>query len=162
MARQENIMAEIKDMMLKQNEIALQREITRAGTESADIERILQQLPINANTELSEESEQSKQELLEAIHQQRAYNELLQEECEEAFAKTVCERTGQKIRHVKATNHSSALTGFINTSGEELRIDQDISNVTADNWSIATAGVMNNVDFVTLHKSRPVYDVRRI
>lgn len=60
------------------------------------------------------------------------------------------ERTGQKIKGDKATNNSSALTGFINTSGEESKIDQDISDVTADNWSITVARVIKNVDFKDL------------
>jgi hypothetical protein len=75
--------------------------------------------------------------------------------CQEALLKTVYERTGQNIRGVKATNYSSALTGFINTSGEELKIDQDISDVTADHWSVAVAGVIKNLDFKDLRPSRP-------
>ena len=74
---------------------------------------------------------------------------------EEALSRTVYERTGQMIRGVKATNNSSALTGFINTSGEELKIDQDISDVTADNWSVAVAGVIKNVDLKDLRPGGP-------
>jgi hypothetical protein len=70
--------------------------------------------------------------------------------CEEALSRTVYERTGQKIKGVKATNYSSALAGFINTSGEESKINQDISDVTADNRSFAVAGVMKNLDFKDL------------
>jgi hypothetical protein len=42
--------------------------------------------------------------------------------CEEALSRTVDERTGQKIKGVKATNYSAAVAGFINTSGEALNI----------------------------------------
>ena len=70
--------------------------------------------------------------------------------CKEALSKIEYERMGQKIKGVKATNSSSALAGFINTSGEELKIDQNISDVTADSQSIAVAGVIKNVDFKDL------------
>ena len=71
--------------------------------------------------------------------------------CEDALSITVYTRTGQKIKGVKATNDSSALAGFINTSGEGFKIDQDISGVTADNRSFAGAGVFNDMDFKDLH-----------
>jgi len=74
---------------------------------------------------------------------------------EEALSRTVYERTGQKIKGVKATNNSSALAGFINKSGEELKIDQDISDVTADNWSVAVARVIKNVDLKDLRPGWP-------
>jgi hypothetical protein len=63
-------MKEMKDMMLQQNETVLQREIERADSETAGIERSLQQLSVDASTELSKESEQSRQELLEEIRKQ--------------------------------------------------------------------------------------------
>jgi hypothetical protein len=75
--------------------------------------------------------------------------------CEEALSKTIFERIGQKIRGVKATNNSSALAGFINTSGNKPRIDQGISDVSADDWSIAVAGVINNVEFKDLRAGGP-------
>ena len=143
-------MKEMKDIMLQQNETVLQREIARAASEAAEIERSLQQLSVGTSTEFSEESEQSRQELLEEIRKQQASNDSFRKMCEEALSRTVYERTGQKIKRVKATNYSFALTGFINTSGEESKINQDISDVTADNWSVAFAGVMKNVDFKDL------------
>ena len=73
--------------------------------------------------------------------------------CEEALSRTVYERTGQKIKGVKATDHSSALAGIINTLGEELKIAQDISDVTATNRSFAAAGVIRNLSFKDLHSS---------
>jgi hypothetical protein len=57
------------------------------------------------------------------------------------------------ICSIKATNYSAAVAGFINTSGEALNITQDISDVTADNWSVAAAGVIKNVDFKDLRPS---------
>ena len=75
--------------------------------------------------------------------------------CEEALSKTVYERTGQKIKAVRATNNSSALAGFINISEEESKIDQDISDITADNRSFAAAGVIKNLDFKDLRPTAP-------
>jgi hypothetical protein len=75
--------------------------------------------------------------------------------CEEAISRTVYERTGQKIKGIKATDHSSPLAGSINTSGEEPKIDQDISDVTGDNRSFAGAGVIKNLDFRDLRPTAP-------
>ncbi|RYN82212.1 hypothetical protein AA0119_g13442 [Alternaria tenuissima] len=155
-SRNGNLMKEIKDMMLQQNEAVVQQQIIRADTETAQIERSMQQLASSRGGELSSvpqqtsESEQSRQELLQELERQQAANNAFKAMCEEALSKTVYERTGQKIKGVKATNNSSAITGFINTSGEEERIEQDISDIGADNWSIAVAGVIKNVDFKDL------------
>jgi hypothetical protein len=118
-------MKEMKDMMLRQNE-ALQQEIARADGQQTAIESSLQQLSVGDGTQLSEESEQSRQELLREIWQQQVSNDTFRKMCEEALSRTVYERTGQKITGVKATNYSAAVTGFINTSGEALNIAQDI------------------------------------
>jgi hypothetical protein len=118
-------MKEMKDMMLRQNE-ALQQEIARADGQQTAIESSLQQLSVSDGTQLSEESEQSRQELLREIWQQQVSNDTFRKMCEEALSRTVYERTGQKITGVKATNYSAAVTGFINTSGEALNIAQDI------------------------------------
>jgi hypothetical protein len=151
MSRQENVMQEMKDMILKHHEGFVQQQITQANTETAEVECSMQQLTAGGG-KLSlilqdQESEQSRQKVLQELRQQQAAINILKEICEEALSHTVFERTGQKIKGVKATNNSSALAGFINTSGEESKIDQDISDVTADNWSIAAAGVMKNIDF---------------
>jgi len=143
-------MKEMKDMMLQQNEVVLRQQVARADNETAEIERSLQHITVGGSTEADEESEQSKEELLKELKRQQAANTTLRDMCEEALSQTVSERTGQKIKGVKATNDSSALAGFINTSGDESRIDQDISNVTADTRSFAAAGVIGNVDFKDL------------
>lgn len=146
-------MKELKDAMLQQNEVVLQREIARADSERMSIENDLQQLLVGSGIQKSEESELSKQALIEETRHRQASSDAFHEMCEQALSRVVFKRTGQKIKGVRATNHSTALAGFINTLGEELRIDQDISDVSADNWSIATAGVVKNVDFRTLRPS---------
>jgi hypothetical protein len=45
---------------------------------------------------------------------------------------------------------SSALTRFINTSGDESMIDQDFSDINANNYNIAVARVVKNLDFKDL------------
>jgi F0F1-type ATP synthase gamma subunit len=150
------LLKEVKDMMLQQNEAVVRQQIVRADTETAQIERSMQQLASSRGGELSSvpqqtsESEQSRQELLQELTRQQAANNAFKAMCEEALSTTIYERTAQKIKGVKATNNSSAITGFINTSGEEERIEQDISDIGADNWSIAVAGVIKNVDFKDL------------
>jgi hypothetical protein len=159
MSRQENVMQEMKDMMLKYHEGVVRQQITQANTETAEVECSMQQLTARGG-ELSlvlqdQDSEQSRQKVLQELGQQQVAINILKDICEEALSHTVFERTGQKIKGVKATNNSSALAGFINTSGEESRIYQDISDVTADNWSISAAGVIKNMDFRDMRPGGP-------
>jgi len=53
------------------------------------------------------------------------------------------------------TNYNLILTGFINTSGKELKINQNILNVIINNRNIAVAGVIKNLNFKNLRPSRP-------
>jgi len=154
-SRQENLMKEMKDMMLKNNETVIEQEIVRADNEMRGIEQSLQQVSLISNRDPSAESQQSKQELLAEIQIQKASHDNFRKMCEEALSKTVYERTGQKIKSVKATNNSTALAGIFNMSGEDLKIKQDISDITADNYSVAIAGVVGNVNFNDLRPGGP-------
>jgi hypothetical protein len=148
-------------MLLQGNEAVIQQHITRAGVNMREIELNIQQLPADNNNELVVaspqlgESEQIRRELLHELKKQQTANQTFIRMCEEALSETVYQRTGQKIKGVRATNNSSALTGFINTSGEESRIDQDISDINADNYSVAVAGVVKNLDFKDLRLTGP-------
>lgn len=144
------VMNEMKDMMLQQNEAAIQREIQRAESERSAIEN---SLPVSS-TQPSEEAELSRQELLQEIQKQKASNDSFRRICEEALSRTIYERTGQKIKGVRATDDSAALAGFVNITGEGLKINQDISDVTADKRSFAAAGVIMNIDFKDLWPNR--------
>lgn len=115
-------MEEIKDMMLNQNEITLRKGIGRADGERAETERTLSQISISDCNRLSDESEQSRRELLQEIRQQQALNDVFRRMCEEALAITVSERTRHKADGVQKTNYSPAL---INTSVEGTVIDHD-------------------------------------
>jgi hypothetical protein len=149
-------MKEIRDMMLQQNEAVVRQQIARADNGTLEVERSMQQLAASRGGEFSSvpqqcsESERSRQELLQELERQQAANNAFKAICEEAFSRTVYERTGQKIKGVKATNNSSAIAGFINTSAEEERIEQYISDVSADSRSIAVAGVIKNLNFKDL------------
>jgi hypothetical protein len=70
--------------------------------------------------------------------------------CEEALLRIVYEHTGQKIKGIKAMNDGIALAGFINTSGEELKINQDISDVNTNNRGFIIIGVIKNIDIKDL------------
>ena len=145
-------MQEMKDMMLNQNEAVLQAEIARAESDGGRIGSALQTL-VDDGIQHDQETEQSRQDLLQEMQQQQASNKTFREMCDELFSRTVYERIGQKIKGVKATEGSIAVAGFINTSGEELKIRQDISDVTADKRSYAGAGVIKNLDFKDLRPS---------
>ncbi|KAF2016554.1 hypothetical protein BU24DRAFT_422914 [Aaosphaeria arxii CBS 175.79] len=152
-ARQENLMKELRDMMLRQNEVVIREQVVQADAEANEIQSTIEQLTVGTSSKLSlkaqssAELEHSRQEVFQELGRQQDANNILRELCEEALSQTVHERTGQKIKGVYATNNSSALAGFINTSEQESRIDQDISDVVADNWSLAVAGVVKNIDF---------------
>ena len=148
-------MNEMKEMMLKQNEAVVQQEINRAEGEIVGIESAIQEISVYETTGQGVELEDSRQELLQAMRQQQASNDTFRKVCEEVLSRTVQERTGQKIKGVKATNYSSAVAGFINISGDEMKIDQDISDVTAENRSFAGAGVIKDLNFRDLRSTAP-------
>lgn len=154
-------MQQLKDMMLQQNEAVIQQNIAQAGVETRAIELSMQQLPADSDNELLatssriRASEESRRELFHELERQQATNQIFIRVCEDALSQTIYQRTGQKIKGVRATNNSSALTGFINTTGEESRIDQDLSDINADNYSIAVAGVVKNLDFKDLRPNGP-------
>jgi len=98
---QKDLAKEQKDSVLKANKADLRQELTRADNEMVEIEHSLQQLTIGGSTKPDEESEKSKQELLQELKRQQAANTTLRDMCEEALSQTVYERTGQKIKGVK-------------------------------------------------------------
>ena len=150
-------MKEMKDDILQKNENIIQKEIARANEEKTESESSLQALSdLDLESIRSgEESEQARQDLMRELKEQQASNDTFQQMCAEAIAKTVYERTGQKIRGVKATDKSHAIAGFIiNNSEKESRIEQDISDVTADNQSFAGAGVFKNFNFKDLQPQK--------
>ncbi|KAH7014041.1 hypothetical protein B0J12DRAFT_790806 [Macrophomina phaseolina] len=147
-SRQDTRMKEMHDMML-----LVQEQLVRADNDAAGIERSLQRLTVEGNSELShgseqsKESEQSRQELLEELKNQQAANAALKQICEEVRSKTKSERTGQTIKDVKATRDSLIAVGFMNTSAKESGVEkQYIKGVTADHGSKTLAGVAKDVN----------------
>ncbi|KAH6629676.1 hypothetical protein C7974DRAFT_394979, partial [Boeremia exigua] len=151
--RQEYLMQEMKEMMLLTHEATTRQQIVRTTDETREIQLNIQQVLDNevvAALPQVEEAHQSRSELLHELRQQQAANQNFAKMCEEALSQT---RAQHKIKGVKATSYGSALTGFINTTGEESKIDLDVSDVSADNYGVAVAGVVKNFDFKDLRPS---------
>ena len=148
MARQEFIMGEVKDSMLKGNEELLNREKDRADRELVAIESSMKQISVSIRDEANEELKRSLEQLLEEIQGQKASNEFFRKTCEEALSKTKSIHDGieQEIKETKADNSSKAVAGLINSSGEVRNIKQIISDTSAGRGSFAGAGIVHGLD----------------
>ena len=148
MARQESIMKEVKDSMLKGNEELLDKEKARANRELAAIESSMKQLSVSIRDEVNEELKRNLEQLLEEMQEQKASNEVFQKTCEEALLKTKNIHDGieQEIKNTKADNNSKAVAGLINTSGEAQNIKQNISDTSAEGGSFAGAGIIHGLN----------------
>jgi hypothetical protein len=144
------MMQQLKDLMLQQNENVMHREITQAEGQRVEIDRASEELAVMHIDPSNEDSEQSRLELVHELRVQQASNAAHRQMCEEAMSRTTYERTGQKIRNVKATDQSTAIAGIANLSEEKFNLEQDISGVIAQNQSFAGAGVFRNLDFANL------------
>ena len=137
-----------KDSILEANRADFEQELARASTEMVHIEQNLRRhAVIGSSTDQSDESEQSRLELLQELQRQQAANALLHSMCEEAISQTINQHSGQNIKRVTATNDGVALTGIFNVPpGEHSRIRQDISDVNADTKGFVIAGWANDVN----------------
>lgn len=141
-------MKEVKDSMLKSNELRLDEENARANRELAAIESSLEELSVRIRDEVNEESKRNLEQLLEEMQEQKASNEVFRKTCEEALLKTKNIHDGieQEIKNTKADNNSKAVAGLINTSGEVRNIKQNISDTSAGGGSFAGAGIIQGLD----------------
>ena len=141
-------MKEVKDSILKSNELRLDEEKARANHELAAIESSLKQLSVNIRDEVNEESKRNLEQLLEELQEQKASNEVFRKTCEEALLKTKSIHDGieQEIKNTKAENNSRAVAGLINTPGEVRNIRQNISDTSARGGSFAGAGLLQVLD----------------
>lgn len=141
-------MKEVKDSMLKSNELRLDEEKARANRELAAIESSLKQLSVNIRDEVNEESKRNLEQLLEEMQEQKASNEIFRKTCEEALfeTKNIHDGIEQEIKNTKADNNSRAVAGLINTSGEVRNIKQNISDTSARGGSFAGAGIIQDLD----------------
>ena len=146
--RQDSMMKEVKDSMLKGNEELLVGEKNRANHELAAIESSLQQLCVSIRDEANEESKRNLEQLLEEMQEEKASNEIFQKTCEEALLKTKNIHDGieQEIKNTKADNHSKAVAGLINTDGEVRNVKQNILETDAKGGSFAGAGIFHGLD----------------
>jgi hypothetical protein len=142
------MMKEVKDSMLKSNELSLDKEKTRANRELVAIESSLNQLSIGIRDEVNEESKRNLEQLLEEMQEQKASNEVFRKTCEEALLKTKNIHSGieQEIENTKADNNSRAVAGLINTPGEVRNIKQNISGTSASGGSFAGSGIIYGQD----------------
>lgn len=148
MTRQESIMQEVKDAMLKGNKVRLNEEEARANRELAAIESSMQQLSVSIRDEVNEASKRNLEQLLEEIQEQKASNKIFRKTCEEALLKTKNVHDGIEldIKNTKADSSSRAVAGLINTHGEVRNIKQNISDTSATGGSFAGAGIIQDLD----------------
>ena len=108
-----------------------------------------QQVNIQVNTQPDPEATTSREELLVELRQQKVANDARMRVGEDALKRLEDKKAELSIRGTKATDHSKAFAGFINASAaglERLEGRMEISDTTADGYSVAAAGVVNNVD----------------
>ncbi len=148
MTRQGFMMKEVKDSMLKSNELRLDKEKARANRELVAIESSLKQLSVSIRDEVNEELKRNLEQLLEEMQEQKASNEVFRKTCEEALLKTKNIHDGieQEIKNTKADNNSRAVAGLINTPGEVRNIKQNISGISASGGSFAGSGIIYGQD----------------
>lgn len=141
-------MKEVKDSMLKSNELRLDKEKARANRELVAIESSLKQLSVSIRDEVNEELKRNLEQLLEEMQEQKASNEVFRKTCEEALLKTKNIHDGieQEIKNTKADNNSRAVAGLINTPGEVRNIKQNISGISASGGSFAGSGIIYGQD----------------
>ena len=141
-------MKEVKDAILKDNEVRLNEEKAQANRELAATESSLEQLSVSIRDEVNEETKRNLEQLLEEMQEQKASNEVFRKACEEALLKTKNIYNGieQEIKNTKADNNSRAVAGLVNTSGEAQKIKQNISDTSAIGGSFAGAGIIQGLD----------------
>ncbi|GAD98457.1 hypothetical protein TSTA_125090 [Paecilomyces variotii No. 5] len=136
---QVDTMQEIKEMMLKQNETVLQKELGRADGERALTESALVQISLSDRNWLSDESKQSRWELLQDLQQQQAFSDAFRRMCEQALTITVSERTGYN-GSMQKSDHSAATIDFIDPSLDAKMLDYASFNVTPDSGNFDVSG----------------------
>ena len=141
-------MKEMKDSMLEEHELWLDKEKARANRELAATESSLKQLLVSIWDEVNIESKRNLEQLLEEMQEQKASNEVFRKTCKEALLKTknVHDTIEQEIKNTKADSNSRAVAGLINTSGEVRNIKQTISDTSAQGRSFAGAGIIGDLD----------------
>lgn len=128
---QEGLMSEIKEMSLKQIESGLQQKLGLADSERMETENALRQYSIEDCNWSSEESKQTKWNLLQEIRRQQEFNDAFRRVCEQSLAITMSARRGPKTEDVAKIDSSQILT--INTSAEGSLMDSVSLDFATDN-----------------------------
>jgi hypothetical protein len=131
-------------LLAKENEI--KSEGSAVGKQIAEVDTQMQQLSTIDDNEQSVYSHENRSELLADLRREHTLLEGYRNACEEAVSKIHYDRTGQVISNVKIDESSNLLVGFINTGGEELQMNQNITGVTATHGSKGIVGVAKNVN----------------
>jgi hypothetical protein len=141
---------EIKNQ-LRALESAVQRHIELIKKEQEDAQR--RKEDFKEEPEDEEDGGAQRTLALKEVEEQFRLLKVGQASSEAVLSHVQRERTGQKIKGVKATDDGIAVAGFINTLGDIPSIDQDISDVTAAKASFAGAGVIMGLNFKDLSSS---------
>jgi len=131
-------------LLAKENEI--KSEGSAVGKQIAEVDTQMQQLSIIDDNEQSGYTHENRSELLADLRRERTLLEGYRNVCEEAVSKIHYNRTGQVISNIKMDESSKLMVGFINTDGEELQMNQNITGVTATHGSRGMVGVAKNVN----------------
>lgn len=130
-------------LLAKENEI--KSEGSAVGKQIAEVDTQMKQLSIIDDNE-SGYSHENRSELLADLRRERTLLEGYRNVCEEAVSKIHYNRNGQVISNIEMDDSSKLMVGFINTDGEELQMNQNITGVTATHGSRGIVGVAKNVN----------------
>ncbi|KAH6641883.1 hypothetical protein F5144DRAFT_565120 [Chaetomium tenue] len=147
--QQDSIPETTRNGMLESYMQQLVDKITQAIAAARDIDiksRRVSETAIPKGTPGERQSfEKLKKDTQRELSALQGDNRRLQRACEEALKRVESARAAQKIKDLNASEDSAALAGYINT-GNNFRVDQNISNAMANNKSLAVAGIANNFD----------------
>ncbi|KAF1828070.1 hypothetical protein BDW02DRAFT_635403 [Decorospora gaudefroyi] len=160
-----------KAKQLEEHEKDIERKIAVAKSTEAKIEKEMGKLRIAPNIasdnaeqeqqELSqasndEEFNEAKRELMSELQHQRSSNQAYCQLSEDALGKTMSQRTGTKvsIKGVTVTEQGVIINGVISETGEELKIQLDISDVTVKDQGIALNVVADKLDLDKIFAAR--------
>ena len=140
---------EDKEDDLQSKEKKILRRAGVAQREAIVMNNTIQQYSLTVNMQSAQEDDSDRQELLRELQEQKLSNQAYVKACEDPLNAVRAERGEYKIGLTKATNHSNAVSGFINASAEfqdKLRGNFTIGDTVADGHSFAGAGVLNDIN----------------
>jgi hypothetical protein len=160
-----------KAKQLEKHEKDIEGKIVVAKSAEAKIEEEMEQLRIapkitsdnaeQAQQELSQASidkeiNKAERELMSELQHQRSSIQAYCQLSEDALGKTMSQRTGSNIsiRGMTVTEQGVIINGVISETGEELKIELKISDVTVKDQGIAVNVVTDKLDLHTIFAAR--------